>query len=212
MQRKRLFLVLMISCICLLPIDAEAQAGAVGKILKGTAKAAKSHSYEFSRAGIVAEKYGRNNYPNRKHDSTYWDSLNRIRPIYMDSSKKWDSSNKYRFPSMDSTLKWNSLRANRANDERYTNKFEQYRELDADDFVDEYSRGRRIDDFVVLESRADSVKTKVDINNNSKSKMTTYYSEKNEGFAWKLSLGLLILIVAIICCTLKLFSKKGKTK
>ena len=196
MQRKRLFLVLMISCICLLPIDAEAQAGAVGKILKGTAKAAKSHSYEFSRAGIVAEKYGRNNYPNRKHDSTYWDSLNRIRPIYMDSSIKWDS-----------------LNANRYGSRQRLRDFAPYAESPIEDiFVDENAEFKK--DSAGQTFGTDSLKKDVDTKENAiKSNVVpTYYSDESDGIAWKLSLGLLIFIAIIICCGLKLFNKKGKTK
>ena len=193
MQRKRLFLVFMISCICLLPLDAGAQAGAVGKILKGTAKAAKSHSYGFSRAGIAAREFEKYNRSNRNHDSTYWDSLKRDptfqrnfrRPLHIDSSVNWDS-----------------LIASRLNNQPYPNDFALYE--------DSLDNG----DSVVLNIEDDSVKTPTDSTEKvyKSNVMTNSYSEENNSFAWKLSLGLLILIVAIIYCSLKLFSKKGKTK
>ena len=214
MQRKRLFLVLMISCICLLPIDAEAQAGAVGKILKGTAKAAKSHSYEFSRAGIATEfeKHYRQNGNHR--DSIYWDSLNRIRPIYMDPSVNRDSLNKNR-PFYDgSPIKRDSLNVKEPKDVRNFKELARYRELEFDDYDEEYNRGKRIDDFLVLESQADSVKAIEDTTDKVSRSNAIFsdYSEENNSFVWKLSLGLLIFIAIIICCGLKLFNKKGKTK
>lgn len=197
MQRKRLLLVFLVSCICLLPLDASAsRASAAAKILKGTEKAARGHYDGFSRAGIVAEKYGRNNYPNRKHDSTYWDTLNRIRPIYMDSSIKWDS-----------------LNANRYGNRQRLRDFAPYAESPIEDIsVDENAEFKK--DSVVQTFGTDSLKKTVDTkdNANKSNVTTTYNSDESDGIAWKLFLGLLILIVAIICCSLKIFSKKGKTK
>jgi len=196
MQRKRLFLVFMISCICLLPIDAGAQATAVGKILKGTAKAAKSHSYGFSRAGIAASEFEKHNRLNRNQDSTSWDSLKKFRPIYMDSSIKWDS-----------------LNANRFSNQKHLRDLAPYAESsNEDDFVAEDTGSKN--DSGMQTFKPDSSKAKIDTKEktNKSNIATTYYSDEKDNIAWKLSLGLLILIVVIICCGLKLFSKKGKTK
>jgi hypothetical protein len=196
MQRKSLLLVFIVSCICLLPLDVEAQAGAVGKILKGTAKAAKSHSYGFSRAGIAATEFEKHNRLNRNQDSTSWDSLKRFRPIYMDSSIKWDS-----------------LKANRFSNQKHLRDFAPYAvSSNEDDFVAEDTGSKN--DSGMQTFKTDSSKAKIDMKENAnKSNMTAnYYSDEKDNIAMKLSLGLLILIVVIICCGLKLFSKKGKTK
>lgn len=193
MQRKRLFLVFMISCICLLPIDAGAQATAVGKILKGTAKAAKSHSYGFSRAGIAAREFEKHNRLNRNHDSTYWDSLKRD-PMFQ--------RNLRRSLHIDSSVNWDSLFASRLDNQPYPNDSALYEDSLNDD------------DSVVMDLEYDFAKTAIDSTENvyKSSATTTSHYEDNDSIAWKLSLGLLILIVAIICCGLKLFCKKGKTK
>ena len=70
------------------------------------------------------------------------------------------------------------------------------------------------DDSVVMDLEYDSAKTAIDSTENvyKSNATTTSHYEDNDSIAWKLSLGLLILIVAIICCGLKLFCKKGKTK
>ena len=196
MQRKSLLLVFIVSCICLLPLDVGAQAGAVGKILKGTVKAAKSHSYGFSRAGIAATEFEKHNRLNRNQDSTSWDSLKRFRPIYMDSSIKWDS-----------------LKANRFSNQKHLRDFAPYAvSSNEDDFVAEDTGSKN--DSGMQTFKTDSSKAKIDTKENAnKSNMTAnYYSDEKDNIAMKLSLGLLILIVVIICCGLKLFSKKGKTK
>ena len=183
----------MISCICLLPIDAGAQATAVGKILKGTAKAAKSHSYGFSRAGIAAREFEKYNRLNRNHDSTYWDSLKRD-PMFQ--------RNLRRSLHIDSSVNWDSLFASRLDNQPYPNDSALYEDSLNDD------------DSVVMDLEYDFAKTAIDSTENvyKSSATTTSHYEDNDSIAWKLSLGLLILIVAIICCGLKLFCKKGKTK
>ena len=195
MQRKSLLFVFIVSCICLLPLDVVAQAGAVGKILKGTAKAAKSHSYEFSRAGIAAKELERYNRLNRNQDSIHWDSLKRFRPI-----------------NMDSPIKWDSLNVNRFSNQKHLRDFAPYAESsNEDDFVAEDTGSKNdsgLQTFKTDSSKA-TMDTKEKVNNSYET--TTYYSGENDGVAWKLSLALIMVIAIIICAGLKIFNKKKRT-
>ena len=114
---------------------------------------------------------------------------------------------------MDSSIKWDSLNANRYGNRQRLRDFAPYAESPIEDIsVDENAEFKK--DSVVQTFGTDSLKKTVDTkdNANKSNVTTTYNSDESDGFAWKLSLGLLILIVAIIYCSLKLFSKKGKTK
>ena len=182
MQRKRFFLVFMVSCVCFLPLDADAQAGAVGKILKGTTKAAKSHSYGFSRAGIIAAKeFEKNNRLNRNHDSIY----------------------------MDSMMKWNTLNESQFSNQRRLKDIAPYEESAIKE-VSVAEDTNFISDTVVQTFETDSLKMTVNTKENAdkSNETTTFYLDENDSIARKLSLGLMIFIALIICCSLKFFVKK----
>lgn len=197
MQRKRLLLVFMVSCVCLLPLDAGAsKASTAAKILKGTEKTARNHSYGFSRAGIAVREFEKHNRLNRNRDSIYWDSSKRIRPIYMDSSIKWDS-----------------LNTNRYGNRQRLRDFAPYAESSIEEIsLDEDLEFKK--HSVAQTFETDSSKAKVDVkeNVNKSNVTTTYYANENGSFAWELSLGLILFITLIICCCIKLFSKKGGSR
>ena len=219
MQRNCLVVIIMVICVCFLPLNANAnKAGVVRTILKGAERTTKNHYYDFSRAGMAAHVYEKKY--RRNGDSIYQNHLNDFRPICADSSISWDSLNMYgmksKRPSRDLApyrdYKGDNLFDNKT--ESIEDSVEWHSKIDTAKTTESSLENTKKIDFVALDEEKNPA-MKIDFsaeNFTYPNPTTNSYSEEDNGMMWKISLGLLILFALIICGCLKFFNRKGKIK
>ena len=219
MLKKSLLVIFMVTSICLLPSNANAnKAGAVRTILKGTEKATRNHYYEFSRAGMAAHEFEKNYNRNKSQDSTRRYPLNSFRPIYVDSSISFDTLNAYRLKS-----------------KQQPRDLAPYRDPNTEEIVDNEIEhkddpaipGPTVDTTKEIESKSDNEPQKDSVEQSSKNDTTkvnegaiesksysntssAYFPEEKNDTIWIVFLGVFVFIALIIFCALKIFNKKEK--